>query len=410
MNSPDQIGRPVTTNTGIQDAADFIKSNGVTGLDITPDALKTFYETYQLSVSDIAGLLDCHEELILRKLRRVPGISPYPLLPEQADYRPLRKGHEQAYYRPLRKGHHEAFEVGRAYIEEHNLESKNLTEEHLEFLYHELRLPLEAIGELIGRSEARVRQLMRYFKIRSRSVGEARTGRYNVNFFKQWSPGMAWLLGLLFTDGCAHRNQITLASTDIDLLQKAQALLGSDSATTPNNYKGRPVYVISLGHKELRNDLAELGLTRRKSLTMEFPEVPQEYIRHFIRGCWDGDGGFTQSKGRLIATYTSGAESFINRIAMELFKVGIWRTVLHRRNSADDFHRMRVAYGNGPYPLTVRKRNQGRAFDLIFGTALRLMRLREFLYESVDKTIYLSRKHDLLMRHVGPCGAIGGFD
>jgi len=23
---------------------------------------------------------------------------------------------------------------------------------------------------------------------------------------------------------------------------------------------------------------------------MAFPKIPDEYIRHFVRGCWDGDG------------------------------------------------------------------------------------------------------------------------
>jgi hypothetical protein len=303
-------------------------------------------------------------------------------------------------YRPLREGHREAFEIGRTYIESRRLESKNLTVEHLEFLYHELRLPTEAIGQLIGRSEARVRQLMRLFMIQSRSVGEARTGRYNVNFFKQWSPGMAWLLGLLFTDGCVHSSSISLASMDMDLLQQAQALLGSDSATTPNNHKGKAVYRITLGHKELRNDLERLGLAPRKSLIMEFPEVPQEYIHHFIRGCWDGDGGFTEYEGKLGAHYTSGAESFVKRIAMEFFKVGINRSILKRRNSADDFHLMREAYGNGPYPLTVYKRKQGRAYDLRFGSASQLKALYVFFYKDIDKSICLSRKHDMLARYI----------
>src|SRR3989344_6889453 len=52
----------------------------------------------------------------------------------------------------------------------------------------------------------------------------------NEKFFKNWSPGMAWVLGLLFTDGYfldqkGHR-AVRLALIDMDTLEKVRQLLG----------------------------------------------------------------------------------------------------------------------------------------------------------------------------------------
>lgn len=390
MATPEPGTRSDAITSAFEDAANFVKTNKITAFNITPNALRLLYDTYHLTISEIANLLSCHNALISRKLKRAHVTTP--LLP-LADIRPSLKwaGHRQ-----LREGHRESFEIGRAFIEKHQLDPTNLTSEHLEFLYHELRLPTDVIGELIGRSSTLVRLRMRELGIERRNVGEARTGRYNVNFFKQWSPEMAWVTGLLFTDGCMHRSQVTLASTDMELLQKVQALLGSDSALSPNNYKGKRCHVISFGHTELRKDLLELGLAPRKSLIMEFPEVPPKYIRHFIRGCWDGDGGFTDTGGKFCAHYTCGSRTFINRVAIELFNAGVHRTILHKKNSAGDFLPMKDAYGDGPYPLTVYERRQGRAFDLRFSATSQLAPFYEFLYMYVDSSMYLARKHDLL--------------
>ena len=58
--------------------------------------------------------------------------------------------------------------------------------------------------------------------------------------------------------------------------------------------------------KKMVSDLTSLGCTPRKSFTIRFPDeslLPKEYIMHFIRGYFDGDGGFhvksTDKKGKV---------------------------------------------------------------------------------------------------------------
>ena len=55
-------------------------------------------------------------------------------------------------------------------------------------------------------------------------------------------------------------------------------------------------YKLEIGCKEIYNNIIKLGGCERKSLVAEFPDVPDEYLRHFIRGYFDGDGGVSYNK------------------------------------------------------------------------------------------------------------------
>lgn len=68
-----------------------------------------------------------------------------------------------------------------------------------------------------------------------------------------------------------------------------------------------------------------LGVTPKKSLTVKFPEIPESYIRHFIRGCWDGDGSiFKNNKSNSFSTsYISGSYHFIFALGNYLKAIGL---------------------------------------------------------------------------------------
>ena len=58
-----------------------------------------------------------------------------------------------------------------------------------------------------------------------------------------------------------------------------------------------PVYSISFlnfSNKKMASDLRNLKLYPNKSTTMfEFPDIPENLMKHFIRGYFDGDGSIT---------------------------------------------------------------------------------------------------------------------
>ena len=84
-------------------------------------------------------------------------------------------------------------------------------------------------------------------------------------------------------------NCISFASNDYDLMVLIKSALKSEHKIGKNGDNG---FQLSICNKILYNDLLELGGTPRKSLTIQFPEIPDEFLSHFIRGEFDGDGCF----------------------------------------------------------------------------------------------------------------------
>lgn len=125
----------------------------------------------------------------------------------------------------------------------------------------------------------------------------------NHDFFKTWSDDMAYILGYWFADGCIHSNgkkkynsnfNFSISSKDLKILKKIKDIMKSTYVITKSEKKRNDkifiTYRFNVCSKEIYNDIIKLGGCERKSLTAKFPDVPDKYVRHFIRGYFDGDG------------------------------------------------------------------------------------------------------------------------
>ena len=112
----------------------------------------------------------------------------------------------------------------------------------------------------------------------------------NEDFFKVWNPEMAYVFGFWIADGNMGRNnyRISFDSKDYYLLNTIKSILNSDHKIPKN----RNAFQLLICNKIMYNDLLKLGGIPAKSLIIQFPEVPAEYLSHFIRGYFDGDGSF----------------------------------------------------------------------------------------------------------------------
>jgi hypothetical protein len=165
----------------------------------------------------------------------------------------------------------------------------------------------------------------------------------NVNFFKVWSPDMAYVLGFFAADGAMIRNRrgacfIEFHITDRELLESIRAKLGSDHKVSC--FKGgrdawKDRFRLQIGSKEMFADLLALGMTPDKSLTLAMPDVPGEYFSDFVRGYFDGDGNVYANeysrKGRdyrsvtLLVGLTCGSRSFLEALHGRLRNRGVVR-------------------------------------------------------------------------------------
>ena len=110
------------------------------------------------------------------------------------------------------------------------------------------------------------------------------------DFFKEWTPEMAYIFGFWIADGnmLENRNTISFASNDHDILNIIKSLLKSEHKISLHNNG----FQLQIENKIIYDDLLKLGGIPRKSLIIKFPNVPTEYLSHFIRGEFDGDGSF----------------------------------------------------------------------------------------------------------------------
>jgi hypothetical protein len=149
---------------------------------------------------------------------------------------------------------------------------------------------------------------------------------YNTQTFYNEDAITYYLLGAWITDGCIsiskdrpNRKSITLTSKDKDWLEIVNLYI---SPNKPLLNHGLNCYRLMYNSTELADWFIKHGCGPRKSLTLQFPNVPKQYLPDFIRGCWDGDGSISHTKSanhgkswQSQANLTSGSLSFCEELA-----------------------------------------------------------------------------------------------
>lgn len=162
--------------------------------------------------------------------------------------------------------------------------------------------------------------------------------QFNKDFFKKWTPEMAYVLGFMYADGnitnsIPSRTQYTnFYSSDKEILEKIKYVLSSEhpiEVILPKTrvyqngiYTSKKGFRLRIGSREMYQDLLNLGLTPKKSLTITFPDnIPHKYFNDFVRGYFDGDGCITIKRGTgkygqkilkgVAVIFTSGSEAFL---------------------------------------------------------------------------------------------------
>ena len=69
-----------------------------------------------------------------------------------------------------------------------------------------------------------------------------------------------------------------------------------------------------ISSQEIVNDLKRLGIDYRKSLRETLPVVPQVFVRDFIRGVFDGDGGISLDAHQHASVSVAGGKATITFI------------------------------------------------------------------------------------------------
>lgn len=112
-----------------------------------------------------------------------------------------------------------------------------------------------------------------------------------------WSPTVAYCVGLIATDGCLYSDgrHIDFTSKDYELVEHVRQRFGPQNRICTKGRGGGPqrYFRIQLGNVQLYQWFCSLGLSPRKSLTLGALDVPDTVFADFLRGCLDGDGNLS---------------------------------------------------------------------------------------------------------------------
>ena len=166
--------------------------------------------------------------------------------------------------------------------------------------------------------------------------------KINHDYFENIdSEHKAYWLGFIYADGSitkkayekgsyTYRLRMELMFEDKYILE--QMALDLESDLKPKEYyndtssfegynKPKHTAYIMFSSKKMGEDLVKLGVVPNKTLILKsLPSIPDNLMKHFIRGYFDGDGSVYLTKDNTIKTAFYGTHDFINSIQDFLIK------------------------------------------------------------------------------------------
>jgi len=262
------------------------------------------------------------------------------------------------------------------------------TPEEIKRLYSTENLSCDGIATRYGVSRKAVWQYIQRHGIPIRDKTQARrnaiaTGRisqvlYHVNedFFSAWSPAMAWVLGLMITDGnigigASGTLVPSLSSISSPLLEAVRTAMDSNHPIKLKKQTlGGTIFTLELCRRKLAEDLGLFGVNPKKSLTVPFPDVPRQFLSHFIRGVFDGDGSVfvdpRSPKSAIRVFFVSGSWDFITGLEQALHtEAGLGKRTIYHRPNGRSFN---FRYGHS---------DALKFFDFVYASAPEAIRFEE---------------------------------
>jgi len=161
----------------------------------------------------------------------------------------------------------------------------------------------------------------------NRSTGSKRINKVNDFYFSSLNEcaNKYYILGLIYTDGnlpIKNKNSFIISNIDLKLLENIKKELNFSGKITTEYHKkfNKYIYKLQITSAQIRKDLENFGLIPNKTMTLKFPNIPKMYVKDFIRGLWDGDGGVItplskQKTSKLLCSYFVCANyDFINTV------------------------------------------------------------------------------------------------
>lgn len=208
--------------------------------------------------------------------------------------------------------------------------------------------------------------------------------RFNNTVFETIdTEAKAYWLGFLYADGCvgSNRSQVELGLSikDESHVYKFRDFLESSHKISEKDSKMGRASRIIIEDKLLHSSLIKLGCVPKKSLILKFPsnkQVPNYLIKHFIRGYFDGDGGFTYTD-KTVSINILGTGEFLSELKKQV-------DVLNNKKL---------------YPMRYDDKNKN-TFRIQFESKKDIKTFLDYIYK--DSNIKLERKYEKYIKFCLP--------
>ena len=231
---------------------------------------------------------------------------------------------------------------------------------------------LKQLGKEFSCSYPTIRNLLNKHNIQSRGNKQGYP-RNEYYFSKIDTEEKAYWLGFLYADGCVHsnNNEVSINITDREHVEKFKTAIGAvNHKITETNDKrftnAKTLYQFTIKDEQLHKDLIQWGCVPQKSLLLnKIPNIPRDFISHFIRGYFDGDGSlhYLQGTNNYRISFI-GTKDFLNDIQKELST------------------NVSLYYGSS-----------GKAYQLSISGRKQVERILNYLYKDSQEKTRLNRKY-----------------
>ena len=195
------------------------------------------------------------------------------------------------------------------------------------------RLSTQKIAELYGSSQ---NTISRFLKKNGVEVTRKRC-RKNIysNYFDIIdSPLKAYFLGFIAADGSVFKIgrkivfSLSIQSSDSVILEKLSEELSGSNILVGNSFTRKNGYSttdVRFSDEIFVNCLLKHGICFNKTENLDWIDLPDRFMRDFIRGYFDGDGSVYISKNKVYGNFV-GNKIFIPKLRDYLFNKNILPT------------------------------------------------------------------------------------
>ena len=112
---------------------------------------------------------------------------------------------------------------------------------------------------------------------------------------------------------------------------------------------------------------------------MKFPDIPDKYFRHFVRGIFEGDGSVYLDNQTVRVKLLSGSLEFVKTLQERMYQAGFQKRKI-------DIHYIKKD--------NIKISNH---HVICYSSKSSVKQFFSFIYENVPESMYYCRKHDFFL-------------